>query len=210
MAAGRDDERGAPGRRGAGPARSSEVKPADRLADAVVERVAVVALVAELEQQADHDVDGAARKRFRLTAHAAALSTSACRLRPYDAAMIRTPNRDPWGRDLAGTLHELEFESEALAGNPLGDPRAARCYVYTPPGWPDDGPVSGRLVDPGDDRADRHVAQPHARIGATFIEDVDRMIVAGDCRPVVVPDARLLDGLRRLAVPRLGRDRATT
>ena len=54
--------------------------------------------------------------------------------------MIRSPRHDPWGRDLAGELHELTFESEALKGNPLGDPTSRPLYVYTPPGWPDDGP----------------------------------------------------------------------
>jgi hypothetical protein len=100
--------------------------------------------------------------------------------------MIRSPGHDPWGRDLAGTLHQLDFESEVLAGNPLGDPSSRPLYVYTPPGWPDDGPypavwsIQGMTgqVDMWLDRT------PYSQ---TFIEHLDRMIVAGDCRPVVVP-----------------------
>ena len=100
--------------------------------------------------------------------------------------MIRSPQHDPWGRDLAGTLHELSFESEALAGNPLGDPTSRPLYVYTPPGWPDDGPYPAVWSIQGmtgqiDMWRNRNAYSP------TFIELLDRLIVAGDCRPVVVP-----------------------
>ena len=54
--------------------------------------------------------------------------------------MIDAPDHDPWGRDLAGELHELTFESEVLRDNPLGDPASRPLLVYTPPGWPDGGP----------------------------------------------------------------------
>lgn len=100
--------------------------------------------------------------------------------------MIRSPDRDPWGRDLAGELHELTFESAALQGNPLGDPASRPLLVYTPPGWPDDGPypavwsIQG-LTGMVHDWRDRPA------YGTTFIEDVDRLITAGECRPVVVP-----------------------
>ena len=33
----------------------------------------------------------------------------------------------------AGTLHELEIDSEALTGNPLDDPHLRPLWVYTPP-----------------------------------------------------------------------------
>ncbi|HXV52772.1 MAG TPA: alpha/beta hydrolase-fold protein [Solirubrobacterales bacterium] len=100
--------------------------------------------------------------------------------------MIRSPSHDPWGRDLAGELHELEFESEALAGNPLGDPSTRPLYVYTPPGYPNDGPypavwsIQG-LTGQIDMWSNR---QPYSQ---TFVEHLDRMIVAGECRPVIVP-----------------------
>ena len=100
--------------------------------------------------------------------------------------MIRSPQHDPWGRDLAGTLHELSFESEALSGNPLGDPASRPLHVYTPPDWPDAGPYPAVWSIQGmtgqvDMWRNRTAYSP------TFIEHLDRLIVAGDCRPVVVP-----------------------
>jgi S-formylglutathione hydrolase FrmB len=41
----------------------------------------------------------------------------------------------PWGRDWAGRLDEHVIDSEALTGNPLGDPHRRPLYVYTPPGY---------------------------------------------------------------------------
>lgn len=39
----------------------------------------------------------------------------------------------PWHRPLRGRLDELLIESEALRGNPLGDPHVRPLWVYTPP-----------------------------------------------------------------------------
>ena len=44
----------------------------------------------------------------------------------------------PWSREFAGRLDELEIESEALRGNALGDPNARPLWVYTPPGYDDE------------------------------------------------------------------------
>jgi pimeloyl-ACP methyl ester carboxylesterase len=100
--------------------------------------------------------------------------------------VIRSPHRDPWGRDLGGRLHELDFESEALDGNPLGDPTSRPLLVYTPPGWPDDGPYPAvwsiqSLTGQVDMWRQRRA------FGTTFVEDVDRLIRDETCRPVVVP-----------------------
>ncbi len=100
--------------------------------------------------------------------------------------MIRTPAHDPWGRDLAGELHELTFESEALAGNPLGDPASRPLYVYTPPGWPDEGPYPAVWSIQGM-TGQIDMWRNRSAYSSTFIEDLDRLIVAGECRPVVVP-----------------------
>jgi enterochelin esterase-like enzyme len=100
--------------------------------------------------------------------------------------MIRTPEHDPWGRDLAGELHELTFESEALKDNPLGDPSSRPLYVYTPPGWPDDGPYPAVWTIQGM-TGQVDMWRNRNAYSSTFIEDVDRLIVAGECRPVVVP-----------------------
>jgi S-formylglutathione hydrolase FrmB len=42
---------------------------------------------------------------------------------------------EPWSRELAGRLDELELESDALRGNPLGDPHVRPLWVYVPPGY---------------------------------------------------------------------------
>jgi S-formylglutathione hydrolase FrmB len=44
----------------------------------------------------------------------------------------------PWGHAWAGRLNEHAFDSQALTGNPLGDPHRRPLYVYTPPGYDDD------------------------------------------------------------------------
>lgn len=41
----------------------------------------------------------------------------------------------PWGRDWAGRLDEHVIDSQALTGNPLGDPHVRPVLVYTPPGY---------------------------------------------------------------------------
>ena len=44
----------------------------------------------------------------------------------------------PWGHAWRGRLDELAFDSQALTGNPLGDPHRRPLYVYTPPGYDDE------------------------------------------------------------------------
>src|SRR5919205_2980649 len=45
---------------------------------------------------------------------------------------------EPWSYALAGRFDEHEFESEALKGNPLGDPHVRPLWVYVPPGYDDE------------------------------------------------------------------------
>ncbi len=45
----------------------------------------------------------------------------------------------PWSRRFAGRLDEREIHSEALSGNPLGDPADRPIWIYLPPGY-DDSP----------------------------------------------------------------------
>ncbi|MGI8999320.1 MAG: alpha/beta hydrolase [Candidatus Limnocylindria bacterium] len=44
----------------------------------------------------------------------------------------------PWGHPWKGRLDELVIDSQALTGNPLGDPHRRPVYIYTPPGYDDD------------------------------------------------------------------------
>lgn len=44
----------------------------------------------------------------------------------------------PWSQEPAGRFEELTYESEALGGNPLGDPSERPLWVYLPPGYDDD------------------------------------------------------------------------
>jgi S-formylglutathione hydrolase FrmB len=45
---------------------------------------------------------------------------------------------EPWSVDFAGRFDEHVFASEALKGNPLGDPHERPLWVYLPPGYDDD------------------------------------------------------------------------
>jgi len=47
---------------------------------------------------------------------------------------VSEPLGPPWQRPLSGVLEQLVVESEALAGNPLGDPVRRPLYVYSSPG----------------------------------------------------------------------------
>ena len=44
----------------------------------------------------------------------------------------------PWGHTWAGRLDEHVLDSQALSGNPLGDPHRRPLWVYTPPGYEDE------------------------------------------------------------------------
>jgi S-formylglutathione hydrolase FrmB len=41
----------------------------------------------------------------------------------------------PWSIEYQGRIDELEVESDALRGNPLGDPHVRPVWVWTPPGY---------------------------------------------------------------------------
>jgi S-formylglutathione hydrolase FrmB len=45
---------------------------------------------------------------------------------------------EPWSYEPAGRFDEAEIESEALRGNPLGDPHVRPLRVYVPPGYDTD------------------------------------------------------------------------
>jgi putative esterase len=41
----------------------------------------------------------------------------------------------PWSVEYQGRIDELELESDALRGNPLGDPNVRPVWIWTPPGY---------------------------------------------------------------------------
>jgi S-formylglutathione hydrolase FrmB len=96
---------------------------------------------------------------------------------------------EPWGREPAGRLDEHELESEALRGNPLGDPHRRPLWVYTPPGAAD-GPLPALFLIQGhtgqlDMWRNRSAFRPNV------LELVDRLFADEGCPParVVFVDA---------------------
>ncbi len=94
---------------------------------------------------------------------------------------------EPWGREFEGTLDRSEIVSEALRGNPLGDPHVRPLWVYTPPGY-DDEPerrfpcvyIIQGLTGQLDMWTNR---EPFRR---NFPEEVDRLFAAGGAPPAIV------------------------
>ena len=94
---------------------------------------------------------------------------------------------EPWSFEPAGRFEEASFESEALAGNPLGDPHVRPLWVYLPPGY--------------DDEQDRRYASVYMIQGLTgqldmwrnrtafrrnFPELADDLFASGDAPPCIL------------------------
>src|SRR6266508_3321036 len=60
-----------------------------------------------------------------------------------------TAAMEPWSYDFRGRLDEHVFESEALKGNPLGDPHERPLWVYVPPGYDDNPELADDLFADG-------------------------------------------------------------
>ncbi|HSJ51871.1 MAG TPA: alpha/beta hydrolase-fold protein [Actinomycetota bacterium] len=94
---------------------------------------------------------------------------------------------EPWSRELAGRLETLEIESDALRGNPLGDPHVRPLWVYTPPGYDDDPGrrypsvyVIQGLTGQLDMWSNREAFRP------TYPEAVDALFASEEVPPVIV------------------------
>jgi hypothetical protein len=93
----------------------------------------------------------------------------------------------PWSHTFAGRLDEHVVTSQALAGNPLGDPQERPLLVYVPPGYDDDPgrryPSVYVLQGYGG-----HVAMWRNRMWfrRPFPEMADEAIATGDCPPCIV------------------------
>ncbi|HEY3193366.1 MAG TPA: alpha/beta hydrolase-fold protein [Solirubrobacterales bacterium] len=93
----------------------------------------------------------------------------------------------PWAEEAAGRFEELEFESEVLRDNPLGDPHQRPLWVYLPPGYEHDADrrypsvyviqgLTGQLDMWGNRSAFR----------LNFPELADRLFATGEAPPCVV------------------------
>ncbi len=94
---------------------------------------------------------------------------------------------EPWSRDAAGRFDEHELVSEALVGNPLGDPVARPLWVYLPPGYD---------AEPGHRFPSLYLIQGHtgqldmwrnrSAFRPTVPELVDRLFAGEGCPPALV------------------------
>ncbi len=91
---------------------------------------------------------------------------------------------EPWSRDLAGTLDELELESEALRGNRLGDPHVRPLWVYVPPGGGETPLPSIYLIQGLTGQID--MWRNRSAFRPTVLELVDRLFAEEGCPPALV------------------------
>jgi S-formylglutathione hydrolase FrmB len=96
---------------------------------------------------------------------------------------------EPWGREPAGRLDEHELESEALRGNPLGDPHRRPLWVYTPPGAADEPLPALFLIQGHTGQLD--MWRNRSAFRPNVLELVDRLFADEGCPParVVFVDA---------------------
>jgi hypothetical protein len=96
---------------------------------------------------------------------------------------------EPWSKQLAGRLDELEIDSAALAGNPLGDPSRRPLWVYVPPDAGDDALPALYLIQGMTGQID--MWRNRSAFRPTLLELVDALFAEQDCPParVVFVDA---------------------
>jgi hypothetical protein len=100
---------------------------------------------------------------------------------------VEGPAGAPWERPLHGVLDQLVISSEALDGNPLGDPDRRPLYVYRPPGVELDHPKplpSVYVIQGYTGQLDMWLSrQPFE---PTMIERLDAMFASGECPDAIV------------------------
>jgi S-formylglutathione hydrolase FrmB len=96
---------------------------------------------------------------------------------------------EPWSKQLAGRLDELEIDSAALAGNPLGDPSRRPLWVYVPPDAGDDALPALYLIQGMTGQID--MWRNRSAFRPTLLELVDALFAEQGCPParVVFVDA---------------------
>ena len=100
---------------------------------------------------------------------------------------VEGPPGAPWDRPLAGELDRLTVVSQALAGNPLGDPDRRPLYVYRPPGVQrgGDGSLPAVYVIQGfTGQLDMWLGR--SAFESTLVERLDVMFTSQECPPAVI------------------------
>jgi hypothetical protein len=103
------------------------------------------------------------------------------------AREVEGPAGAPWEPPLHGILDRLVIESDALAGNPLGDPERRPLHVYRPPGVELDHPralPSIYVIQGFTGQLDMWANR--APFERTMVERLDAMFAAGDCPDAVI------------------------
>lgn len=94
---------------------------------------------------------------------------------------------EPWSSALAGRIEEHQIESEALAGNALGDPATRPLWVYTPPGYggePERRYPSVYVIQGLTGQID--MWRNRSALRRNFPELMDEQFATGECPPCVV------------------------
>jgi hypothetical protein len=91
---------------------------------------------------------------------------------------------EPWARELRGRLDEHVLESEALRGNPLGDPASRPLWVYVPPGAGDERLPALYLIQGHTGQLD--MWRNRSAFRPNVLELVDRLFADEGCPPAYV------------------------
>jgi hypothetical protein len=94
---------------------------------------------------------------------------------------------EPWSFEPAGRFEETTFESEALRGNPLGDPHVRPLWVYLPPGYddePDRGYASVYMIQGLTGQLD--MWRNRTAFRRNFPELADDLFATGDAPPCIL------------------------
>jgi hypothetical protein len=93
----------------------------------------------------------------------------------------------PWSTEPAGRFDELTFESDVLAGNPLGDPHERPLWVYVPPGYdeePERRYPSVYLIQGLTGQLD--MWRNRAAFRQNFPELADELFASGEAQPCIL------------------------
>jgi Putative esterase len=93
---------------------------------------------------------------------------------------------EPWSFDVAGRFQEHTIESEALRGNPLGDPAERPLWVYTPPGYDDGGARYPSVYMIQGLTGQLDMWRNRAPFRKNFPELADGLFARGEAPPVVI------------------------